>query len=275
MTGSPAESSESKPKSSYLYFVSLYFVTVGVLYLWGYWSTFNINILEYLSLADVIRLTAYPIASAFIIVPITAALGQIIMGLTMGRRLIPGAGRDTPTGKTLWKYRKILLLVYLALLLFLFFSTSPFKWAALPGLLAIPVVIYASDRDFLIGVIPNHGTRYTVLIILATLPLLAFGHGRLNAYYIVDGFDFDYVLSTVDQLPVLDNAGETQRLRYLGHTGDFLFFLEPTKSILAITKFQDSKALLLKHFTRSAPSSQVSRVLPTQVQAPAKVAPHP
>ena len=50
--------------ASYVYFGSLYFVSVGALYLWGYWSAFNINILAYLSLADVLKLTAYPIALA-------------------------------------------------------------------------------------------------------------------------------------------------------------------------------------------------------------------
>jgi hypothetical protein len=53
--------------ATYLYFSSVYAVTVGVLYLWGYWSTFGVNILEYLSLADIVKTAAYPVASVFAI----------------------------------------------------------------------------------------------------------------------------------------------------------------------------------------------------------------
>ena len=48
--------------ASYLYFSSLYFIATGVLYLWGYWTPFNVNILEYMSLSDVLKTTAYSIA---------------------------------------------------------------------------------------------------------------------------------------------------------------------------------------------------------------------
>jgi len=53
------------PKAPTPYWSTAYVVVVAVLYLWGYWSPFNINVLEYLSLADVVKAAAYPLASVF------------------------------------------------------------------------------------------------------------------------------------------------------------------------------------------------------------------
>ena len=264
MTEKSEETSPAPRTSAYLYFASLYFVMVGVLYLWGYWSTFNVNILEYLSPTDVIRLTAYPIVSAFIAVAIGAVLGEI----TIGRRVFPpGAGRNTPTGRFLWKIKPILVLVYLALVGVGYFSTFPGKWISLSGLLAAPIAFFAQERDFLLGTISHQGTRSVVLFLLASLPMYAYGHGQLNAYYVVSGVRFDYVLSPIDQLAVSSDANPLQRVRFLGHSGDFLFFLDPITSMLAITKFQDDKSLLLRHFDASMEKSANVPTRATQVPA--------
>ncbi len=84
MTANGQRATTKEKVSTYLYFSSLYFVTVGVLYLWGYWTTFEVNILEYLSLADIVKSTAYPIASTFIFFVI-GVIGILFTGTHPGK----------------------------------------------------------------------------------------------------------------------------------------------------------------------------------------------
>jgi hypothetical protein len=248
MTKESNEMAIPKRATIYLYFLTPYFVSVGVLYLWGFWSTFNVNILEYLGITDVIRLTAYPIASAFI----TVAFGAVLSEATMGNRFPSGGGRNTRTGIFLRRTAPILVGIYALGILTLLFLDVPNKWYVLPLLLVLPVSFIAKERGFLIEVIPKDSVRSLGIFFLAILPPLAYGHGRIAAADIREARRFDYVLSPIDQVSVASDASPIQRVRFLGHTGDFYFYLNPTNSAIVITKFKDDRTLLLKHFDNAA-----------------------
>ena len=239
-----------KPKSpkervgTYLYFLSLYFVTVAVLYLWGYWSAFNINILEYLTLADIVKSTAFPIASAFGLVTLGVAFGH----LTMRDVPPPRDGRSwSKIRKVVCEYPHQILAFYILITVAILIFGPIYKWYVLPPLLAIPPYLLASKQEILSTIIVEQHDRSIVLMLLAVLPTFAFGTGRMNAQYIIDGDRFDYVLSPIEQIQVPENAEPTKRLRFVGHAGDFLFFFEPVTSGLAISKTNNGQTLVLKH----------------------------
>ena len=240
-----------KLATTYLYFLTPYFVSVSVLYLWGFWTTFHINILEYLSITDVVRLTAYPIASAFI----SVAVGAVLSEATMGDAFPSGGGRNTPTGIFLRRIAPYLIGIYALGTTVLLLSDLPTKWYVLPLLLAIPASIIAKERGLLIEVIPKDSVRSVGIFLLALLPPSAFGQGRIGAMNVIEGLRFDYVLSPIDQVSVPPDDTPSQRLRFLGHTGDFYFYLNPTDSAIVITKFKDDRTLLLKHFDRAVEKS--------------------
>ena len=269
---------EPSPKSStkeravtYVYFGSLYFVTVGVLYLWGYWSTFNVNILEYLSLADVIKSTAYPIASAFVFFAVGAVFGE---AMSDGAVLSPGAGRDTKVGKLLNRILPWLLLMYATATIALLLLGPVSKWNAFPILLALPAYFYVKKSGFLLSTLPHDSTRSITIFLLAVLPTFAYGQGRLKANAVVEGTRFEYVLSPIENVTVGSDATAAQRPRLIGHTGEFLFFLMPVNSTLAIQKFEGAKALVLKHFERPAnlPVGSNPSFEPTASEVPASAA---
>ncbi|MGF6240361.1 hypothetical protein P3T42_002112 [Paraburkholderia sp. GAS38] len=238
--------------STYLYFCSLYFISVGVLYLWGYWSTFNVNILEYLTLADIVKSTAYPIASTLVFFAIGAVVGELLAG---GNRLPPGGGRNTRVGNVLHKIRPILVVMYVVITLAVLQFGPVEKWRVLALLFAGPVYFAGKQRGIFQSIIPDESSRSIVLFLMATIPTLAYGQGRLNADQIFNSVKFQYVVSSIDFVGVVNQVDPTQRPRYLGHTGDFLFFFEPTKGALVIAKFDDTKTLELKQFERQRPVS--------------------
>ncbi len=253
MAASDPEVATRERVSSYLYFGSLYFVTVGVLYLWGYWATFDVDILEYISLTDVLKLTAYPIASAFIFLALGAVIGEFLVDR---RAFPPGGGRDTTIGRFLKRLVPFLAVAYVVGTVGLLLFGPVTKWRALPILFAFPVYWVAKDRGLLISLLPHESPRSVVLFLLAVLPTWAYGHGRLQAAAVLDGTDYKYLAAnTVEGLPAGDPTDAKQRVKHLGQVNDYVFFLLPDNSALAIIRFEKTNGLQLRRFKLSSNSA--------------------
>lgn len=234
-----------KHSNIYIYFLSLYFVAVGSLYLWGYWSPFGVNILEYLSLADIVKSTAYPIASVFISLSIGVVLAEIS---SVKEKFPSGGGRNTSEGRFLLKHKGLLGILYIAGTLALLVFGPIDKWLLLPILVGAPIALYARERNFLVYQIRAEAPRNVCLFLLATLPLFAFGLGKMGANTIMEGKDFYYVL---DNDSITPDSEPSQKIRFIGHAGDFIFLWEPRKSTLSISKFEAGKTLRLGRFEQS------------------------
>ncbi|MGE8064436.1 hypothetical protein [Pseudomonas sp. NPDC089569] len=229
---------------TYIYFLSMYCASAGVLYLWGYWSPFGVNILEYISLADIVKSTIYPIASAFFFLALGVVMGQLVR---VAPALPPGGGRDTPLAQFLIRHKRLLIILYTAAVLMLLIYGSVEKWQfGLPVLVGAPIALYASHHNVLVRQIPVDGVRTAFLFLLAVLPFIAFGHGQLRAAAVLEGKAFDYVIDN----SIVTPDEPLQSTRFIGHAGDFFFFLEPKKSILSISKFEALKTLRLGRFER-------------------------
>jgi hypothetical protein len=106
----------------------------------GFWSTFNINILSFISLADAIQLSIYPL--------IFLSLISLIMGFVIGylfpAPLSSGGGVYTPEGIFLNKHKKKIIIPHMIIILILFFygySDYSIKYRILPILFFIPISI--------------------------------------------------------------------------------------------------------------------------------------
>ncbi|MBC3458863.1 hypothetical protein [Pseudomonas mosselii] len=254
MTNAFLETPTEQLNRTYIYPISLYFISVSVLYLWGYWSPFDINILEYLSLTDIVKSTAYPIASAFL----SMAAGIIVSGLT-GNPPNPGSRSKTPVGKFFNRNLKAITIIYVIVTLSLF-NTLPTKYSTIivPALLGIPLAIYADNLNLLAGAITHYRLRGACTYMLAVLPFFAFGQGYWKAQQIINGDKFDYVISTTRGLQALGIDEPTRNPRLVGHAGDHIFLWDPQNSLLAISKIEEGKPLILRRYqaNKSFPINQ-------------------
>lgn len=255
--------------SNKLYFGSLYSVSVGVLFLWGYWTSFGVNILEFLDLTDIIKVTAYPIA-AF------ASLAGL--GVTFGVLTSPASKRirDSSNGvpsderaddssrqnfvsrimfaivEFIENHFKAAKVLYAIILTILVISDWEGRWAILSILITIPFAVILFDLKLLAKTFPNFTLR---IIASSLLPLIfssSFFVGQVQSKQITHGKTYRYVTSEIKGYPY---KSPTSALRYVGHAGDYLFFYEPTTDATLITKFEDTP-LTLKEFKED--SQQIS-----------------
>ena len=246
MTVAPqSQMTEAKVVVPRLYWISAYFFSIALLYLWGYWSAFDINILEYVGLSDVVMTAAYPIASAFLAYAIGACLGEFIFPEGF---LPPGGGANTKVGRVLHKIWPAIPITYMGLVVLFYIFGSIEKWRTLPILLALPVAMFLNRSSLLRGEPGLERARLTIFLLFAALPLFAYGNGVLKAHDVLSGKAYLYVTSKIKG-HVIDARSEVKkRLRYLGKAGDQYFLYAPSQESVLILSVAEAKFLELKRF---------------------------
>jgi hypothetical protein len=227
------------PISKYLSFVTPYAFVVASLYLFAFWGSFKINILEFVGFSDLVRLALYPLAISLILYLPGVALSQ----LATGNSLPPGGGADTAIGRFGLKHWRILvamdIVIVLAVALFL---NQPEKWiviASIVSFLSAPL----THLDAFVALIPNPRARGSILFLLIFVLGLAFATGKLQAYAITHG-RAAYLVDV--QSSGLQLAEKTSELSYVGYLSEnFVLYENGTKRIVFV-KGKDRNLLVLK-----------------------------
>ena len=239
--------------ASYLYFSSLYFIATGVLYLWGYWTPFNVNILEYMSLSDVLKTTAYSIA-------LTAGITMVgtLLGAFSTTNFYIGLGARSfvmwfrkHLAPLIWTLTGFVYVIFTLLLLVLDHPAE--RWLVLPVLLALPVALAVSRFSTAKNLIREPILCRIVAFMVVLLPLAAYGLGKFRAEKVLSGDRFQYVVSEVPGISIAGDDRLFHSLRFLGHAGDFVFMLNPNNNSTIISKIEDGKPLELKAFDEKHP----------------------
>lgn len=142
-----------------------YSVTVSTLYLIGYWSSFNINIFEYIGISDIVMISTYQLAHYG---------AGLIAGLLLGNFLVepikrllpPGSGANDPEAKFIRKYRHFFLATWILCAFYpILFMTSPLRWFLSTLILTplISIAILHIDTNFLKDIVQKESTREIIL----------------------------------------------------------------------------------------------------------------
>jgi hypothetical protein len=252
---------------------SLYFVTVGVLYLWGYWPTFNINILEYLDLSDIIKVTAYPVAITVVLLAISSVggggLGQWQTSKLDARfdnahahAVRTGSDTELKRFKRFGKrYVRILISIYIAIALlglYLLVIDSVYAWSILPPVIALFIMKQMPENGFLHDRIDNELLRYVLRFAFVAIPVFSFGQGKMASKNIVDGTAYSFVAS---DSPSNSAKKPEERLRYIGHAGEHIFFYDPLAEGTVIAKIDDDKPLTIKRTAKRLSLSDIENMI--------------
>ena len=195
-----------------------YSIVVSLLYLFGYWSSFDVNILEYIAISDVVKSALKPLFSALIFIVLAATLGNIISApLTM--YMPPGGGKHLPIAK----YFRAILWIGLGLLLIIifyqiFFESGGYRWLRIATLSMGFTVVLVGNASFAKEYLKHDKLRKLVVNVLASLLLYSFGWGAVDAQNVKNEDHF-----------VSINGKET-KLTYIGWAGDFLFLWDQNKN---------------------------------------------
>jgi len=244
-----------EPTSTFLaakYWLGPYAIAVSSLYLWGYWGEFEVNILEYIGISEIVKAAIYPVASAFAFFAIGAVIGET---LAPTQHLPPGGGANTTVGKLLRRLAPILVTTYL-LAVTLFFLAGPVeKWRILPVLFAIAVYLPLKSTDLLRSEFKSDGARSIVIFLIATLVPFAYGRGVLEANNVLEGKKYAYTVVELPNLPIPATTKASERPRYVGKASDWYVFFDPVSKSTSFIATSELKTLTLKRQESSSTAS--------------------
>lgn len=249
--------------STKLYFASLYFISTGVLYLWGYWPNFGINILEYLDISDILKVTAYPMTIAVLTVGISGAVAHWVSTTKILPRMdLPSIPQSFISEEELNRLEQELLskvriarrvtwlLKWLYFILLSAISIAAFMdwqhaWLFLPPFLAIPPAVWLTSIPYFKSLIESKRIPLVTVFLIAMIPALSYSIGRTNASNIIEGKLYRYSVSDITAYPASSTGKD---LRYVGHAGDYIFLYDAKKQATVILKLDDDKPIALKYF---------------------------
>lgn len=219
--------------------VSAYFIAVSALYLWGFWGPFGVNILEYLGLADMVKVAAWPVGSVFLF----AFLGMVLGQISPASRLREGGGQHTRVGRWVNKHVQILIAVFALMVVALIFFAPPRTWPLIAllmgGILSFPLRSYPP----LVRLIPRDSVRSVLSFAVVVLPLFAYGEGRANADSVRSGKKYLYVHPGSEGVP--STGDPKSSMRYVGYAGNTFFLWDPAASSLTLVPSGTVKSLKL------------------------------
>jgi len=230
-------------------FGAAYMMAVGACYLVGYWGSFQINVFEYISFADVVKLAIFPLMPFLVGLLAGVACHQ----LWYAEKVSTQHKNNHNLQKTNFKVlRRFLIAIILSIVLVSFFSPMLRKmWPPLPsgliaffvGMLAIPL----SYVDELINIFPNREFRLVSLFLFLFMPPISWAYGSWLAHTVKTGGAELFV--DVLRSPLPFESDPNSQVAYLGLLGD-LYVLRESQSgkIVFLKKGGESPLFLVpKH----------------------------
>lgn len=243
--------------AKYFYWIAGYSISVCSLYLWGYWSVFDINFLQYTDIIAILKLAAFP----FLVSAASLLLGVVFGHLMFGEEPTEEervAMRNSRFGRILRKYINGISSVWVIATVLTWLFGSSEKWHFLPLFISLPIVIILQRRNFAIEVIPKQSIRNGLIFLAVYAVPFAYAGGLRDAQKIEAGVKFSYLLSPVTGVEVAKNATPLTRPRFLGQINDLIFLYSPKEKSVSITKFDEQKILTVGRYSPPPASSVIS-----------------
>lgn len=225
---------------TYVYFLPAYGISLGVLYSWGYWSTFDINIFQYASITDILNSSLIPLGTVLFF-----AIAGVVAGELATVDIERGSGAGTKVGLFLNKHVFSLGVGWTLIILILILVPHPLTWYIMPVILAFPAYSAAKRVGFL-SEIKDDNIRSPIIFILIISPLYCFGKGK---------FDSSDIWSNEENV-IYEVSRERER-KYLGHVGGNVFLLTKDNShVVILSGSEKSKLVLSKREDRQADNEE-------------------
>lgn len=230
-------------KSTVATILLLFGCIVGIGYLIGFWSTFNLNVFQYANVTDILKATILPVSLIFL----SCAFSYFGWG---AQRFAsppvappPPGSRRAKIGERFLRWKFAIVTAWGGALVNIFtFAPAPWKWYAI-SVMAIPLGIALSYTTPFTNLIPNGKLRDAATFFFSCLPFLAIAGGSNEATEITKGRS-KYIVTVNLQIPKISSQ-EAEHLEYIGFVGNSFFLYEPTSKRLIILKQSDSLIVTL------------------------------
>lgn len=229
---------EDKKIKFLIYLATPYAFLCAILYLYSFWSSFSINFLEFITLADILKVAIYPIVGSLIAF-LAGHLYSLYSDEVLKKRPKQRSKRET-------RFWRILLLIIAVYYIYLHFENFLFIGSVIIGLLLTDQFIKMPSVNKLMS---NKNLLWSMVFFCISLPLICFSIGKSTSLNIINGYKVRY--ARVSQFKDKQILGNQSQIKYIGLGGKHYFFISEENGNLYIINSEKIGILEL-----SKPSSE-------------------
>ncbi|WP_324005594.1 hypothetical protein [Aeromonas hydrophila] len=212
---------------NFTFFFSIYSLVVSTLYLLGFWGRFNIQILDFINMSDIVTLAIKPLLTSAFIAILSSLFGYCSMLIQEKTdKLTPETFNSKESiFKACQSYIRTTIFISISTMIiityFAFYESTSYFFS-LAGMLAFTIFIFfytPKETGFIFSDINNVRLEVALIHALAICFFCSYSTGVMNAEKVMrDGVNIDseYI------------GGE---LKYVGTAGNYIFFFDTKKSI--------------------------------------------
>jgi hypothetical protein len=235
-----------KAITAWLPAASLYSVALGIFHLYGYWSRFHVDVMAYLGLQDVIRVSVIPL------------LGVAFITFTSaGMMSLPRAAASAFMRRVRYRWGLVVVRSLVAALgvvgLLFWLWNFGYLWAFLAPPLVVFILAYVIVESRMLADIGLRRVRAIIVCLVILAPVWSFEFGILEAESVATGQEFNVAVLPESLLAELSGLERKGPPNYLGHVNDYDFFLMGQETVVirsqALTAFSYSYERHMKHAT--------------------------
>lgn len=224
----------------------MFFLVIGAIFLFGYWLPFNINILSYISVSDIIKITIYPIVLSILGYAIGMSCGIATEHLVHKWKKPSNHQHSKIAGITVLEIITLTAMAIPAL-----FLPDPYYVIIIATIINFAILKIAISSEWIRALAQQRIERYVAIAIILIMPLEALAIGYTFAKEVIHGRAYNYVANELPGIPTQLGDAVENRPRVIGHVNDYIFlYLSQSKSVV-IMKFDKDTILEIKSFTKS------------------------
>ncbi|CNH71905.1 Uncharacterised protein [Yersinia kristensenii] len=213
--------------------VSAYLLICGVLYLWGFWMHFGLNILQFVDTSDIVKATLIPVVGAIVTFVVQAILNEYNAPKSEQTKKFMQAG-GVFKAYAYFQYALFILMLVGSLLFFVYFFFTGDRleryciYAIALGLVLFWMVF--SRTAFLSEL---NQVRGLILFITSLLPALFFCNGVLDGKNVIQGVN-TYLVDT----NTLCSENKNEKFRYIANLSNKMFSLSLSDGSICIQSYE-------------------------------------
>ncbi len=219
-----------------LFSIVCFSVITAVCYLWGYWGTFDIEIINHIELGELIVLATVPLLGIAIMMLVCISLASI---LRLDLRNDPNRSGASAAIGSFIRPEAIYILSLVGIILIVVIGGTA-QWL----LLAIPFAFFTTTFIVFNNIFDstefNKRDLFFVVLIATLLPSMGFGYGKTKGLLIEQGISYKNIVAA--QNLGIDNNSD---FRFLGTVGEQAFILDGKKNDKIIIALEQLQPLVL------------------------------
>jgi len=211
-------------------------VISAVCYLWGYWGTFDIEIINHIGLGELIVLATVPLLGMAIMMLVCISLASI---LRIDLRNDPNRSSVSTGLGSFIRPEAIYILSLLSIILIVVIGGAA-QWL----LLAIPFAFFTTTFIVFNNLFAtskfNKRDLFFVVLIATLLPSMGFGYGKTKGLLIEQGISYKKIVAANNL-----SINSSSDYRFLGAVGEQAFIFDGQNNNKVIISLQQLQPLVL------------------------------